>query len=178
MQLLLKGSNFDPDNYHIPFQNIDRYIYELRDILLKNNIANNLLPKTSYEFINHLFNNKYPCLKNHQEEIDKYKSAFRQSDNLLGLACANNKSFVLTYFEYKYLHKHEDLEYIPNMTTTLKAIAEYKDLEIIISKPDENTVMKKDNCNSCSNPKGSIHINVLNNTVITRINTGRKYSTG
>ena len=144
---------FDVVKYKETFEKLENLADELRDVFMEYNL--DMVPKSDIDLIEFANKQQVKYLDKYRERIKNCKDGIGQCSLLLAMATTKDKSFVLAYFQYKYLDKKSDLEYIPNLPTTIQAIAEYKQWKIIISK---------DESNSAKDPVEIIHIDYVSNT--------------
>lgn len=169
LQFLLEssGSIFDLNAYHAPFKALPVLAKELRTTLKKNNADLSVLARSNNDLLDLASNQNFPYLKIYEERIKSYKEGLKKSGDLLFQATINDKDFVLAYFQYRYMEENNDLVYIRNKQTTIKAIAEYRQLGIIFSSSENGSIKtEEDSCNSCKYPDTIIKIDYITNNVI------------
>ena len=146
---------FDITKYQEPFEKLQTLANELRVVFRVNNEG--ILPKNNIDLIDFAVKKTFPYLDKYRERIKQCRNDIRQCNTSIVMAATKDKNFVLAYFQHKYLNKLSDLEYIPHMPTTIKAIAEFRQWKIIINN---------DESNSANDPIETIHVDYDSNTRI------------
>lgn len=149
-----KYKEFCVEKYEAPFETmrmLKNAIMEDRQI----NQNSDILKKANKDILKYLAEQKSSYWTEYYTKIAECKKQLDESYVMLSDVCFT-KEFVLAYFQYRYIHKQKDLVYIPSIPTSIKTLAEYYQLEVLISKPGQ----EEDSVNSCTceNPKKTIRI--------------------
>ncbi len=155
-------SFFEEDVYQAAFVALYCLAYRLREELKKHGVHADVWQKSNYDLLLYVDKQNFPWLNKYKSTIEDCKQALDDADLMLADA-TQNKSFVLAYFEYWYLYQQGDLIYKPCVPTTIKSLAEYYKLQVIVIKPLPD--IENDDINSCKEPQKIIHIGFDNHSI-------------
>lgn len=164
---LLRSNNvgIDWETYNVSFRKLSMLANDMRISLRKSCEPAYITAQSDMDLVFDEQGYNPDSLKSFATRVDDYKISSQKSCEIFAEAM-NCHDFIMAYFQYHYICKQRDLVYIPGLPTTIKALAEYHSLNLVMYNPASKVSgIEVDTCNSSG--KGRvIKINVLTNTIV------------